>query len=80
LDLRRERCIGHDVTMERFDVGDPWIFAAAATIGSALIIGLGLKRDAEPLDARWIPDFIEDYAGDADARIVIFCHQPREEV
>jgi hypothetical protein len=31
--VRRERCIGHDVTMERFDVGDPWVFAASATIG-----------------------------------------------
>jgi hypothetical protein len=66
--------------MERFDVGDPRVFASSAAIGPALIIGIGLKRDAEPLDARWIAGFIENYACYANARIVILCHQPREEV
>ncbi len=76
----RKRRIGHDVAVERFDVGDPWVFTASATVGSTLIIGLGLKRDAEPLDARWIASFIENHAGYADARIIILCYQSWEKI
>ncbi|MGB8660129.1 MAG: hypothetical protein WCD34_06885 [Candidatus Acidiferrum sp.] len=78
--LGRKRCVSHDVALERFHESDTWIFAAPTAIGSPLIIGFRLKRDAEPLDACGIACFIELHSRNADARVISLRNHPWEEI
>jgi hypothetical protein len=76
----RERCVSHDVTLQRFHESNTRIFAASAAIRAPLIIGFRLKRDAQPLDAYRIASFIEPHSCNADSRVISPRNQPREEV
>jgi hypothetical protein len=66
--------------MERLDECDPRVFASTPAVGPKFIIGFRLQRDTKALDAGWISSFIEVDPRYADARIVAFRDQPREEV
>ena len=67
---RRRQCgVGHDEPLERLDVRDPRILAAATTRPS-LVRRVGLKGDAHPIDAGRVAIVVEAHAGDADSRVV----------
>jgi hypothetical protein len=66
--------------LERFDKRYTRIFAAAAAVGSPLIIGFRLQCDAEPLDACRIASFIEPYSCNADARVIAPRDEPWKQV
>ena len=78
--LGRKCRVSHQVALQRLHERDPGILAATAAIGPQLIIGFGLQRDAQPLDARRIAGCIEPHSCNADARVVPFRNQPREQV
>jgi hypothetical protein len=66
--------------VQRFHEGDARIFAATTAIGPALIIGLRLQRDPEPLDAGRIASFIKSHSRNASARIIPSRDRPGHEV
>jgi hypothetical protein len=54
--------------------------ATAAAVGSPLIIGFRLQRDAEPFYAHRISGVVEAHSGNADWRVITPRHQTWEEV
>ena len=77
---RRKCRVGHDVALKRLNIGHAWIFAATAAIRPAFVIGFRFERDANPLYADRIAGIIKSHTRDADAGVISFCHQPREEI
>jgi hypothetical protein len=66
--------------LEWLDKGNARILAAAAAVGSPLVINFGFERNAETFYSARISGVIEFYASDADARIVVLCDEPRKQV
>jgi hypothetical protein len=74
------RSVSHDVTSERLDKRDTWIFAAAGTIRPQFVIHFRLKSDTESLDPDRITGRIEQDSRYTDAGVVTPRDQPREKV
>ena len=74
------RSVSHDVTSERLDKRDTWIFAAPGTVRPQFVIHFRLKCDTEPLDPDRITGLIEQDSRYTDAGVVTTRDQPREKV
>lgn len=75
----RKRGVRHDVALEWLHVCDAWIFTPATT-GTTLVISFGLQCNAKPFGAYWIAICIEPHSCYANARIIPFGDQPREQI
>src|ERR1035437_1267331 len=71
--IGRKCRITHHVASKRLHEGDTGIFAAATTVGPALVLSLRLQCNAKPFDPSRIARFIELHPRNSDARIVPFC-------